>query len=60
MKEGESSPRGYILRIARDEWVKQVFDRKKYYVGVRGRWEPGRRNLGETIGGNSEGKKAVQ
>ena len=41
MKEGESSPTGYILRIARDEWVKQVFDLKKYYVGVRGRWEPG-------------------
>ena len=32
---------GYILRISRDEWVKQVFDLKKYYVGVRGRWEPG-------------------
>lgn len=31
---------GYILRIARDEWVEQVFDLKKYYVGVRGRWEP--------------------
>ena len=32
---------GYILRISRDEWVEQVFDLKKYYVGVRGRWEPG-------------------
>jgi hypothetical protein len=41
MKEGEFSPMGYILRITRDEWVKQVFDLKKYYVGVRGRWEPG-------------------
>jgi len=41
MKEGEFSPMGYILRIARDEWVKQVFGLKKYYVGVRGRWEPG-------------------
>ncbi len=41
MKEGRSSPRGYILRITRDEWVKQVFDIKKYYVKVRGRWEPG-------------------
>jgi len=41
MKEGEFSSMGYILRISRDEWVKQVFDLKKYYVGVRGRWEPG-------------------
>jgi len=41
MKEGEFSPMGYILRIVRDEWVEQVFDLKKYYVGVRGRWEPG-------------------
>ncbi|MBE0511627.1 hypothetical protein IBX38_01085 [Candidatus Bathyarchaeota archaeon] len=41
MKEGEFSPMGYILRISRDEWVKQVFDLKKYYVGVRRRWEPG-------------------
>ena len=41
MKEGESSPMGYILRISRDEWVKQVFDRRKYYLGVRRRWEPG-------------------
>ncbi len=32
---------GYILRITRDKWVKQVFDLEKYYVGVRGRWEPG-------------------
>jgi hypothetical protein len=41
MKEGEFSSTGYILRISRDEWVKQVFDLKKYYVGVRRRWEPG-------------------
>jgi hypothetical protein len=41
MREGEFSSRGYILRITRDEWVKQVFDLKKYYVGVRRRWESG-------------------
>jgi len=32
---------GYILRISRDEWVKQVFNLKRYYAGVRRRWEPG-------------------
>jgi len=41
MKEGGFSLKGYILRISRDEWVKRVFDRKKYCVGVRRRWEPG-------------------
>lgn len=41
MKKGESERQGYILRISKDEWVKQVYDRKKYYVGVRRRWKPG-------------------
>lgn len=41
MMEGEPSLWGYILGIARNEWVKQVFNLKKYYVVVRGRWEPG-------------------
>jgi len=41
MKKGGSGPGGYILRITKDEWVKQVFDLKRYYAGVRGRWEPG-------------------
>jgi len=41
MKETGSSLRSYILRITKDEWVKQVFDLKRYYVGVRRRWEPG-------------------
>ena len=36
MKESEFGPMGYILRISRDAWIRQVFDLKKYYVGVRG------------------------
>ncbi|MFB0523314.1 MAG: hypothetical protein ACETV1_06100 [Candidatus Bathyarchaeia archaeon] len=39
MKE-KSSSKGYILRISRDEWVRQVFSLKRYYAGVRRRWEP--------------------
>lgn len=31
----------FILRIARDEWFKQVFEIKKYYPGVARRWERG-------------------
>jgi len=31
--------RGYILRIAKEEWVRQVFTLKKYYPGVSRRWE---------------------
>ena len=31
---------GYILRITRKEWVDQVFERTKYYVGIRRRWKP--------------------
>ena len=32
---------GYILRITREEWFRQVFEIKKYYPGVRGAWMPG-------------------
>lgn len=31
----------YILRIARDEWEKQVFALKAYYAGVRREWTEG-------------------
>ncbi|MEM2760509.1 MAG: hypothetical protein QXU32_08910 [Nitrososphaerales archaeon] len=31
----------YILRIARDEWEKQVFALKAYYAGVRRDWDIG-------------------
>ncbi|KPV62362.1 MAG: hypothetical protein AOA65_1901 [Candidatus Bathyarchaeota archaeon BA1] len=29
------SIRHHILRVSRDEWVRQVFDVKKYYTGMR-------------------------
>lgn len=32
---------GYILRITTKEWVEQVYDRVKYYVGIRRKWKPG-------------------
>ena len=32
---------GYILRISTDEWLKQVYDRKKYYSGVMRQWKRG-------------------
>ena len=32
---------GYILRISRDEWEKQVFEIKKYYTAVRRKWHRG-------------------
>ena len=37
----KESAAGYILRISRKEWVKQVFERTKYYVGIRRKWKPG-------------------
>jgi hypothetical protein len=40
MNKIESSSHGYILRISRDEWAKQVFAINKYYAGVKRRWEP--------------------
>ena len=33
-------PQGYVLRITKEEWFRQVFTIKKYYPGVRRRWEP--------------------
>lgn len=32
---------GYILRIATEKWVNQVFDMVIYYTGLRRRWKPG-------------------
>jgi hypothetical protein len=32
---------GYILRIARKEWVERVFDSAIYYTGVRRKWQTG-------------------
>ncbi len=34
-------PNNYILRISKDEYEQRVFDQEQYYVGVRGKWEPG-------------------
>jgi hypothetical protein len=31
---------GYILRIAAEKWVKQVFGMAMYYTGLRRRWKP--------------------
>ncbi|RLI22356.1 hypothetical protein DRO54_01385 [Candidatus Bathyarchaeota archaeon] len=36
----EGDVAGYILRITRKEWVKQVFERTKYYVGIKRKWLP--------------------
>jgi len=33
-------PQSYILRITKEEWFKQVFTIKKYYPGVKRKWEP--------------------
>ncbi|MBS7621876.1 hypothetical protein KEJ32_07185, partial [Candidatus Bathyarchaeota archaeon] len=35
---------GYILRIAKKEWIERVFDSAMYYTGVRRRWK-----IGQTI-----------
>lgn len=32
---------GYILRIARKEWVERVFDSAIYYTGARRKWQTG-------------------
>ena len=37
MKKAE----GYILRIATNEWVEQVFDLAIYYTGFRRKWRSG-------------------
>jgi len=36
----EENP-GYILRISTDEWLKQVYELKKYYPGITRRWKRG-------------------
>ncbi len=36
----EETVAGYILRITRKEWVEQVFERTKYYVGIKRKWSP--------------------
>lgn len=40
MSEQRLSAQRYILRITREEWFRQVFTIKKYYPGVRRKWEP--------------------
>ena len=40
MSEGEEKP-GYILRISTDDWLKQVYQKKKYYSGVMRDWKRG-------------------
>jgi len=41
----EAEDPAYILRITKEEWVKQVYEKKRYYAGVRRRWRPGQRVL---------------
>lgn len=38
--KGTLHPQSYILRITKEGWFRQVFSIKKYYPGVRRRWEP--------------------
>jgi len=41
MEKDDSAPsKGYILRISREEWYRQVFSIKKYFPGVSRRWKP--------------------
>lgn len=39
LSEASISPRGFILRITREDWLKRVFSIRKYYPGVSRRWE---------------------
>ena len=32
---------GYILRISKDSWLKQVYELKKYYPGIMRKWKRG-------------------
>lgn len=42
MKPSDEHERyGYILRIATDEWLKQVYRLKRYYPGLNRRWDEG-------------------
>lgn len=36
----EENP-GYILRISKESWLKQVYELKKYYSGIMRRWKRG-------------------
>ena len=36
----EDNP-GYVLRVSTEEWLKQVFERGKYYSGVMRKWKRG-------------------
>ena len=38
---GEKEAGGFILRISREEWLRQVFELKKYYPGIMRRWTHG-------------------
>ncbi|MEM1544192.1 MAG: hypothetical protein QW600_03090 [Candidatus Bathyarchaeia archaeon] len=40
-KRGTYLHKNFILRITREEWLRQVFTIKKYYPGVPRRWERG-------------------
>ena len=40
MSETEEN-HGYILRISTDDWLRQVYERKKYYSGVMRDWRRG-------------------
>ncbi|MEM1564239.1 MAG: hypothetical protein QW161_06185 [Candidatus Bathyarchaeia archaeon] len=46
---------GYILRIARKEWIQRVFDSAMYYTGARRKWKAGQTILflGKTELGDS-------
>ena len=39
MDEGEIG--GFILRISKEEWLRQVFEMKKYYPGIMRGWTRG-------------------
>lgn len=40
MSEEQGNP-GYILRISKDSWLNQVYERRKYYSGVLRNWKRG-------------------
>ncbi|MEM3090786.1 MAG: hypothetical protein QXW17_03370 [Candidatus Bathyarchaeia archaeon] len=46
---------GYILRIARKEWIERVFDSAMYYTGAKRKWKAGQTILflGRTEFGDS-------
>jgi len=42
LNQGASvSPKNFVLRITKEEWLRQVFRTKKYCPGVPRRWEEG-------------------